>query len=548
MTTPFTDGVVSTIRLGALIGIAISGFLLFRQMTGTLQSLGGCSEDVNCEYVFGSKWGSWMGIPVTGLVVGFYGGMFVLTLDPIRKKKKLIEILLGGMGVALLVASIWFVGLQLYHGVKCAFCMLAQLVGIVVGGIVVQSFGRAILYGLNVAAPQTAVVGVLIAAAFIGGQYIGKGYDLTEEEQQDFAEGAQRFDGTFYEFPNLGLSIERGKYPTLGNPNAEKAMVVMLDYSRLSGKAIHDHIGETLKIIKNDVAVIVIPVPLDGDCNPHWPAKDSANACQLASYAYAAWEVSPSTYQNYHDFLMGRSTKSGSLEGAVWDDENCNGRWDPGEKAIPGVKVDLFIPGTLDPRDRRSTDSSGKFVFGGLNYGLGSPKYQVRINGSNFDDGAALSGKINTFGFEEQKNRSAYFELTISNTTLLGKNFGYVSTDNYNKDLIEITAAEVDTQPVGSDVDDLELAELLRQAEDEADTALELLPDFDLMERTEAEKEADLSAENWQDSPSPVVQKLLDGISIYGEMSQKHRLPIVILEMIASTTNYLKNRRHSRGR
>ena len=523
MTTAFTDGVIGAIRLGAVVGLCICGFLAYRQLSGSLVTLGGCAGDWNCEEIFKSRWGSILGIPVVLLAVAAYVTIFVLSVEPVRKLGRYADIVLGGLGIALLFGSLWFVGLQISFGVKCTFCLLAQFVGIVVGGMILKSLCEAIHFKVKVSAVQTFALAALLSAALIGGNFISSGNELSKGDDVVVADGGQVYEDGFYKFPNLGLSVERGKFPTLGNPRAQKAVVVLLDYSTISGQLIHPHLTELVDSLGDQLAIIIIPVPLDNDCNEFCDSLDSANACKMATYAYAAWEANPRTYKTFHDFLMqgGTNSDSGSIGGVVWNDSNSNGRRDPGEPGIPGVRLNLIKSLNVVDQERITTDDSGQFVFSKLRAGLRDMKYQIKVADSNFSDEGALLGMINTAGSGEDRNASVYYELTNSSATLTGRNFGYVHSSAYDKASILADDEKASIDPLAKE-QDLYLRVLLRCAGDAADSVTKLLPDFSAMDSA---VEGNANGIDWRDENNPVLEKLQDGTVIYGDL--RHRSPIL---------------------
>lgn len=516
MTTAFTDGVIGAIRLGSVVGLCICGFLLFRQMSGSLETLGGCNGDWSCAEVFNSKWGTLFGIPVALIAVVSYLTIFVLSLAPVRKMGRYSDVILGALGIALLIGSLWFVGVQLTFGVKCTFCLLAQFVGVSVGGIILKSLCEAIRFGVKVSAVPTFLLSFFLALAFIGGQYGGSGDDLSVGKEGVTADGDQRFENGFHKFPNLGLSIERGKFPTIGNPKADKAVVVLLDYSTISSQRIHPHITALAETLGEKLAIILIPVPLDKDCNQYWESAHSADACQMATYAYAAWEANPRIYKTYHDFLMqgGTHSESGSISGTVWQDIDSNGIMDPGEKGLGGVKVNLIRSINVAAPIRKTTDDTGRFVFGNLPAGMVDMRYQLQVPDSNFADGAVLAGMINTFSGSEERNSSLYFELSNSRATLTDKNFGFVESSRYKESTI---LSEDSSTTDGSDDEEIDplIAELFRQAGEESETISRLLPDF---EKLESEEGGAGTGSVWADEDNPVLELLQAGTTIYGDL------------------------------
>ena len=54
------------------------------------------------------------------------------------------------------------------------------------------------------------------------------------------------------------------------------------------------------------LAVIVLPVPLERECNPHLPLgmKDHSNACRFAALALRIWRADRSKFAEFHQWLF----------------------------------------------------------------------------------------------------------------------------------------------------------------------------------------------------------------------------------------------------
>ncbi len=529
MTTAFTDGVIGAIRLGSVVGLCVCGFLIYRQFSGSLATLGGCAGEWNCEEIFKSRWGSILGIPVAALAVGAYITIFVLSMEPIRKLGRHLDVVLGALGIALLLGSFWFVGLQIKFGVKCTFCMLAQFVGVGVGGIILKSLCEAIHFKVKVGALATFALAGVMTLALIGGNFASSGYDLSEEKKLIVADGDQVFEDGFHKFPNFGISIERGKFPTIGNPKADKAVVVLLDYTTPSSQSIHPQLTELVEKLGDQLAIIIIPVPLDKDCNEFWPSADSAHACEMAAYAYAAWEVNPRIYKAFHNFLMqgGSNSESGSIGGLVWNDANSNGLRDSGEAGIAEVKMHLINSINVVDQVRQTTDESGQFVFSNLRAGLRDLTYRIKMAESNFAEGGALLGMINTAGCGEERNASTVLQLTSSAATITGQNFGFVHTSSYDKDRILANKEEA-AGDLLAPAKNPYVMELQRLAGENGPDVMSMLPDFSAMESAmESAGDSATPSADWRDEGNPVLEKLQDGTKIWGDLKSP-KLPIVI--------------------
>lgn len=107
--------------------------------------------------------------------------------------------------------------------------------------------------------------------------------------------------------------------------------------------------------------------------------------------------------ENNHTFDTGFATSAVySLGNRVWFDTNNDGQINAGEIGLSGVSVSLYVDANADgtpdsigsPAGTMTTDASGYYRFDSLAAG----NYVVRINPSNFANGAVLGGYRNTTG------------------------------------------------------------------------------------------------------------------------------------------------------
>ena len=73
-----------------------------------------------------------------------------------------------------------------------------------------------------------------------------------------------------------------------------------------------EELGALLEKYPNDVAVIVLPTPLNRDCNPYLKTgvRDHENSCELARLGLAAWRAQPESFAKVHEILFQRPVHS----------------------------------------------------------------------------------------------------------------------------------------------------------------------------------------------------------------------------------------------
>lgn len=105
------------------------------------------------------------------------------------------------------------------------------------------------------------------------------------------------------------FSLNTRHWPLLGSPDAKYIFVEMFDYTCPHCQKTHGAIDGAFDRFGDDLAVIALPVPLDGSCNDTVTNTSSShrNACELARISVAVWRVSPSKFKEFHDWMFERT-------------------------------------------------------------------------------------------------------------------------------------------------------------------------------------------------------------------------------------------------
>ena len=94
-------------------------------------------------------------------------------------------------------------------------------------------------------------------------------------------------------------------WPLLGAPDARYVFVEMFDYTCPHCRTTHKAIDGAFRKYGKDLAVIALPVPLDGSCNNTVRSTGShRGACELARIAIAVWRVDASKFKEFHDWMF----------------------------------------------------------------------------------------------------------------------------------------------------------------------------------------------------------------------------------------------------
>jgi len=287
-------GVMAIELLLLAIAAGLSVYLLIRSLSSA--ALPGCGAGGGCDAVLSSRWGKVGPVPVAGIGLALYLAMGGILLGDSE-----IVPALEALAVLAIGAAVWFVGLQ-GLAVKrfCPYCTLVHLCAAMAGGFILYSQHS------NV---QALIIGAGCIAGLIALQMIfpARTFRLEEGEQQAEAAPAPGAGspGRMVSLYNGKITLSTDDWPILGRPDAEFVIAKLFDYTCEDCRHLHDMLEHIDQKLKNRLAVLCIPVPLEADCNPGmWPPDlRHVNACHYAKYAMAVWMVEPARFNEFDQWM-----------------------------------------------------------------------------------------------------------------------------------------------------------------------------------------------------------------------------------------------------
>ncbi len=105
---------------------------------------------------------------------------------------------------------------------------------------------------------------------------------------------------------NGKLAIAPHELPILGSADAPKLLVVLFDYCCPHCRTTHGYLLNGLASHKNELAVLVLPTPLNTKCNPYWEETEPRfeHACELARLALAVWRADRAAFPAFDAWLF----------------------------------------------------------------------------------------------------------------------------------------------------------------------------------------------------------------------------------------------------
>lgn len=114
-----------------------------------------------------------------------------------------------------------------------------------------------------------------------------------------------RVQRTHYELAAGKIRLKVGTVPVMGLTNATHVIGLMYDYTYTDSVTMYRMMDQAVKRYRGQVAVVLIPVPLDKDCND-WVVytKDpQTNSCDYCTLSSLVWRQRPDTYLAFEAYL-----------------------------------------------------------------------------------------------------------------------------------------------------------------------------------------------------------------------------------------------------
>lgn len=279
---PTRDHALLTLRLAALLGLAIATYLLFLSTTG--QTAYGCGEgEAGCNAVLASRWSKLLGYPVSIPAIAAYTLILAVSLHagPRTQQQQRDNAwrLLGFLGLAAGLSALWFIAVQLFilKGL-CLYCMSAHACSLVIAGITLTR-SRGILPRL----------GVLPAAALISLQL------TTTPPPPPIDNNSAIID-----------NLDPHAAPTLGDPDAPHLIGLVFDYNCAFCRDTHRMAKQAVTRYGTKLTVVLYPTAQNAACNPYVQHTNphSETSCDLARLALAVWLAKPAAFREYDTQLI----------------------------------------------------------------------------------------------------------------------------------------------------------------------------------------------------------------------------------------------------
>lgn len=303
----------------AAVALAITVFIHFHSR-GQHASLPGCTGTDACDVVISSRWSRWGPMPISLLGIGCYASLITACAivwwqrtgpSPVRAWVFMLVLSMSGLSFI-----VWLFGLQ-WLVIKhfCVFCLSAHLFGAVAFALVVKHAPIGTIMGrvrLKMAAPSAAIL------AFLIGVHVLFNPDMTVvQAAESFDESVVQESGGALQLGSRPksrmvslldgkLNFDLYKVPYLGSPDAKHVLVKLFDYPCPSCRQLDTKLVELLEQYPTEIAFVMLPVPMNRDCNPNVGRTfpEFRNSCTYVQLAMAVRQTDPAAFSPYHTYLM----------------------------------------------------------------------------------------------------------------------------------------------------------------------------------------------------------------------------------------------------
>ena len=299
------------ILIAALAGFAVHMLLLVRHFTDASLGIAGCGEGSGCEEILTSRWSQIFHIPVPAIgMLVYLGLMFSLT----PRGHRLLAPMLG----AITGAGFWFLFVMILLMRKfCPWCMTAHVIG--AGVVLLGLIHLAKTIGISSAVRKLLLWAALAFFGISLAQLYGP-LPVTHRIDAVMAPAVSDASGIHAHGEGRKVSFADGKraynvnaLPHIGRDDAKHVIVEYFDYQCPACRTMRGYLKGLLTKHPQDICLIVLPVPLDGQCNRSLGVLGAhPGSCEFTRLALAVWKSNPAGFPAFHE----KALSDGSLENA----------------------------------------------------------------------------------------------------------------------------------------------------------------------------------------------------------------------------------------
>ena len=107
-------------------------------------------------------------------------------------------------------------------------------------------------------------------------------------------------------YPGVRANLKVNHWPIIGKTDANQVVICLFDYTCQHCRNMSHHLDVARQRFGHQLSVVVLPVPLDNECNPtvDVTSPDHQEACELAKLAVAVWRIDADSFPAFHSYLF----------------------------------------------------------------------------------------------------------------------------------------------------------------------------------------------------------------------------------------------------
>lgn len=313
-----------------LLVLAMVGAAYLASISLSGGAVAGCGPASGCNSVLSSRWAYWLGIPVSLPAIAAYAGLFAASFggwSGMGRGRGCRAATIGVIALASLIiaCAVWFSVVQYaVIGHWCRFCLATHSAAVVASALLLRKArmggketqspsvpggGRSLSQdepAVNVRSPSEARPALALALAGFAFLIVGQ---FTVEPP---LYAMTRFAGApSSQFVLYGghFALDPSRLPTMGSSQAPSFAVALFDCTCEHCRRLHPLLRAAEASFHGRVAIIVLPVPLDSECNPliQETQVENLGACDYARLDLAVFLARASAFRPFDDFLFSPS-------------------------------------------------------------------------------------------------------------------------------------------------------------------------------------------------------------------------------------------------
>lgn len=304
----------------SVVALLLSSWLTIQKWAGNIDSLAGCGSGSGCSNVLGSKWSMVMGyVPVSVFSCLLYLAMII----SLWMREAWVIWLRSLLSWILLVAAIWFIGLQFFIlRTVCPYCMAVHGLGVGIAFVALTSRAGGQSAGARCGLLRTLLPAIVLVASLALIQFYGPSPDThrLDKSSSDVFDAVaipggdvamitdihSAGEGRLLSFMGDTKTYRVEPLPHLGQVGAKYVLIKYFDYTCEACSEMHEYLDALMLKYPSQLALIVLPVPLERACNSYMPVglQDHANACKFARLSLRVWKAQPEVFAEFHRTLF----------------------------------------------------------------------------------------------------------------------------------------------------------------------------------------------------------------------------------------------------